>query len=91
MPTMSSPVETIEKKRKRLLYRSKNCGMRELDIFFGQFADKHLRGFSARELDEYERILEAGEPELYRWIAGQEEPPEDYRGKIMDKLLGFCL
>jgi antitoxin CptB len=79
----------LDAKRKRLIYRSKYRGTKELDLFFGPFAEAHLDGFNSEELDEYERILETSEPVLFDWISGRAQPPSNMHGPVMEKVLSF--
>ncbi len=81
----------LEAKRKRLIHRSRYRGTKELDMFFGQFAEKHLSGFSEDELNEFEMILETSEPVLFDWISGRVEPPDGMYGPVMEKVLFFRL
>ena len=59
----------IETRRKRLLYRSIYRGNKENDILLGQFARAHIASLDAAELDQYERLLEAGCKVLMPWCA----------------------
>ncbi|MFQ5785961.1 MAG: succinate dehydrogenase assembly factor 2 [Alphaproteobacteria bacterium] len=62
--------ETIEIRRKRLKHRSRRCGMRELDLLLGEFADACLDRLTADQLERYEALLAHPDPEIYRWISG---------------------
>lgn len=81
----------MEQKLKRLTYRSKYRGTKELDMFFGPFAEKHLKNFTEQELDEYEKILETHEPVLFDWITGKQKPPEEFSGPVMKKILNYSI
>lgn len=80
-------IEDVEKKRKRLIYRSWHRGTREMDLLMGSFADKHIPGFSEDELSQYEEILGYSDPDLYNWISGREGCPSNVTGVVMEKLL----
>ncbi len=80
--------ELVER-RKRLLYRSIHTGMKETDILLGGFARRHLPTFSDRQLELYERILEAGDPRIYAWLSDREAVPPRYRSDVMKLLLNF--
>jgi len=79
--------EDIEKKRKRLIFRSWHRGTREMDLLLGSFADRHLSDFSDIELNEYEDVLNCSDPELYGWITGQNEPPANLVTKVLKKVI----
>ena len=79
----------LETRRKRLLYRSVYRGNKENDILLGQFARAHIKSFGAEELDQYERILAAGDNDIFDWISGQADVPPDADTPVLRKLLAF--
>jgi len=79
----------LETRRKRLLYRSVYRGNRENDILLGQFARAHIADFSAAELDQYERLLERGDNELFDWVSGQAAVPAEADSPVLRKLMAF--
>jgi antitoxin CptB len=70
---------------KRLRYRAWHRGTREMDLILGTFADRHLEAMGAGELAAFEALLDAPDPDLYRWIVG-EEAPEGIAGPMLDRL-----
>lgn len=83
----SDSLETIEKKRKRLIFRSWHRGTREMDLVMGTFADSHAVNFDMQELDLYEQLLENSDPDLYNWVSGREEVPANKLTSVMQQLL----
>ena len=79
----------LETRRKRLLYRSIYRGNKENDILLGQFARAHIADFTAAELDQYERLLETGDNEIFDWVTGQSSVPADKDSPVVRKLLAF--
>ena len=79
----------LETRRKRLLYRSVYRGNKENDILLGQFARAHIAELSTEELDQYERLLERGDNELFDWITGQVEVPQEADSPVLQKLKAF--
>ena len=79
----------LETRRKRLLYRSVYRGNKENDILLGQFARAHIAGFDAADLDQYERILEAGDVDIYDWVSGRAAIPPDVDSPVLRRLLAF--
>ena len=59
---------------KKLIYRSKYTGIKETDILLGKFADKYLQNFSYTDLISYERLLESGDPRIWRLAVDHELP-----------------
>ena len=70
---MSLP-EPRETRLRRLKMRSMRRGMREMDLILTAFAASELDGMSDADLDRYDQLLEEYDPDLYRWIAGQQPP-----------------
>ena len=79
----------LETRRKRLLYRSVYRGNKENDILLGQFARAHIAGFTAAELDQYERLLQAGDNDIYDWVSGKAAVPPEADTPVLRKLLAF--
>ncbi len=82
-------VESLEKKRKRLIFRSWHRGMKEMDQIMGSFANDYVPNFSEAELDQYEEVLQNSDPELYDWICRRVEPPANKRSDLLEKLLSY--
>ena len=80
--------ETREVRLKRLKIRSWRRGMREMDMLLGPFSDGPLSELPDAELDIYEQLLSENDQEIYRWISGQEETPEQYQRLIWSVLQG---
>lgn len=87
MQNLSSQVESVENRRKRLKFRSWHRGTREMDLLLGSFADRHLPDFNTVQLNEFEQILEISDPDLYNWVSGKEIPPDEAKSGVMSLLL----
>ncbi|MCH8521051.1 succinate dehydrogenase assembly factor 2 [Glycocaulis sp.] len=87
----SDPNPTINAgdRKKRLTFRAWRRGLKEADLIMGRFAEARLEGLSADELDEFERLLDAPDTEVYAWITGRAETPANYDGPVLDALKGF--
>lgn len=81
--------ETLENKRKRLVFRSWHRGTKEMDQILGSFANKYIPVFSESELDAYEELLENSDPEMYDWICGRVDVPANKNSDILEKLLSY--
>ena len=81
--------EDLERRRRRLAFRARHRGMKELDLLIGGFADRHLAELSAAQLDRFEALLDLPEPLMYSWLMGQERPPAELDHDVMQLLLNF--
>lgn len=75
-------IETIETRRKRLYMRSIRRGIKEMDLILTAFAGSRLDSMNEAELDAYEALLQEADLDLYPWINGQIEPPEEHASLI---------
>lgn len=81
--------ETIELKRKRLLYRSKYCGNKEMDLILGTFAERHLDTMNDAQLDKYDDLIRNQDLDLYDWITGRQSVPAEHDHDVMALLKEF--
>lgn len=83
--------ETIENKRKRLIFRANHRGTKEMDILLGTFANRHVPEFDEDQLTQFDRLLEENDPNLYNWITGKEDAPESIKNNVLEILQDFKL
>ena len=81
--------ETLDIRRKRLLFRSWHRGTKETDLLVGSFAERHIAAFSEMELDRYEALLENDDGDLLDWIIGRALPPPQYDDDLLRRLRDF--
>lgn len=76
-----------EDKIKRLLYQSKYRGTSEIGTLLGTFATKHLHNLPHNQLDEYDRILQESDIDLFLWVTAAQKAPERLKNsKIFDEI-----
>ncbi|HOO81962.1 MAG TPA: succinate dehydrogenase assembly factor 2 [Alphaproteobacteria bacterium] len=80
-------VESLENKRKRLIFRSEHRGTKEMDLLLGSFARKYVPDFSEDELSQYDEILKENDPDLYNWITGKNEAPANIMNPVFKRLM----
>jgi len=73
---------------KMLSYRAWRRGIRETDLILGPFADAHLRGLSAAQLDAFEALLEQPDQDLYDWLKGAPAPAA-FEGEVLAMIRAF--
>lgn len=74
---------------KRMLFRARHRGIKEMDILLGGFADAHLAGFGAADLDAFERLLEESDHDLLAWIVGDTPVPAASDTTVLRRLMQF--
>ena len=67
---------------KRLRIRCWRRGTKEMDLLLGGFADGGMTALDAAGLDQFERLLEENDQDLYTWISGQIAAPEVHRDML---------
>ena len=86
---VSSMQETRQARVRRLIYRSSYTGMKETDLLLGQFAKLHLASLDDIELDQYEALLEAGDPSIFAWVRGDEAVPAEFDTRVLALISDF--
>jgi antitoxin CptB len=81
--------EGLDARRKRLLFRAWRRGVRETDLIVGRFADVYIDRFDAIALDDFERLIEVPNAELYTWVSGEAEAPAEHDSAVLRELRTF--
>ncbi|XDB00292.1 succinate dehydrogenase assembly factor 2 [Sulfitobacter sp. LCG007] len=76
--------ETRENRIKRLRMRSMRRGIKEMDLILDAYAVRNLAGMAPDGLDRYEALLDENDHDIYAWVSGQSQPPEDLAPLIAD-------
>ncbi len=88
MEVVGDKEETIENKRRRLIFRSMHRGTKEMDLIMGSFARANVPNFTDDELAEYDQLLCNNDPDLYNWITRKEPAPDEVANmSVFQKLL----
>lgn len=67
---------------KRLHYRSWHRGCKETDLILGRFADARLPALETPFVDVYEQLLDEDDADIWSWLTGKAEAPEQYAALI---------
>ncbi len=81
--------DDLDKQRKRLHFRSFRRGTKESDLVIGGFAEANLAAMGARQLDQFEALLERNDPEVLSWIIGLAEAPAEFDNEVLEALRRF--
>ena len=74
-------------KRKRLLYKSQKRGIVENNLLLTTFAEQKLDTLSNSELDDYSAFLDENDWDIFYWLVGRKQIPEEYANLTITKLL----
>jgi antitoxin CptB len=79
----------LDDRRKRLLFRCWHRGTREMDLILGRFADAEISDLRDGELDQFERLLELPDPDLYAAVIGDKPLAPEYANALFDRIKAF--
>lgn len=79
----------MDHRRKRLLFRARHMGTAENDLLFGTFAEEYLPVLTSDQLDRFEILLEAADPDLTNWVIGRRAVPPEIDSDVMRLLQHF--
>lgn len=82
--------ETDDVKRARLVYQSRKRGILESDLLLSRFAKKYLKSFNSAQLDEYDKLLDEADWDIYYWATKNYDVtplPEKWKDSEILKLL----
>jgi len=83
---MSLSSAGLDPRRRRILFRARRRGLREMDVALGAFADAHLSDLTEAELDEVEAWLDLPDPEILSWLTGEAALPARFDTPLFAKL-----
>jgi antitoxin CptB len=81
--------EGLDVRRRKLLFRAWRRGVREMDLIVGRFADANIDKFDEASLDDFERLIEVPNAELYAWIVGAANIPAKSDTTVLRQLISF--
>ncbi|KAI4343536.1 hypothetical protein L6164_010875 [Bauhinia variegata] len=83
----------------KLLYRSKQRGFLEWDLVLGKWVEENIHSMNENGVKALIDVLDLENPDLWKWVSGQEQPPESVsinpvfaavREKVIKNLATFC-
>ncbi len=81
--------DSLDPRRKRLLFRCCHMGMVENDIIFGRFAKAHLCHLSDGQVGRLEKLIKQSDNDLFNWISGKKAIPPAHDHDIMKMIKRF--
>ena len=77
--------------KRKIKYRSKYRGIKEMDLLLGSFIKKYINIFDYDELLSLYEILEKDDDVIFKWYTGKKENINIPKNKISDTLKKFKL
>ena len=84
---MTDPSEIL---RKRLAYRAHHRGTKEMDLVLGGYADAHLDGFDAGDLERFNAVLDLDDADFLSWVTGQAPVPAEADSEMVRAIIAFA-
>ena len=84
-------MKNINNLKKKILYRSKHRGTKEMDILLGSFVKKYVNFLNETELCELESLLNIDDEVLYKWYLNKQTTTLIPENGITKKLKKFKL
>jgi antitoxin CptB len=81
--------EGLDDRRRKLLFRCRHRGIREMDFVLGRFADSELPRLSEAQLSEVESWLDIPDQQIFAWVNGSEPTPAHVDTALFRKLCAF--
>ncbi|MCP5001399.1 MAG: succinate dehydrogenase assembly factor 2 [Hyphomicrobiales bacterium] len=80
---------SLDPRRRKILFRCWHRGTKEMDLVLGKFVDRELVGLNDNELADLEVLMEYPDRDLFSWISGEVEPPQEVQTGVYNKIITF--
>ena len=77
----------LETYKKKIIFKASHRGSKEMDILLGNFIKKYIELFNENELGLFNDILECDDDDIYQWIIGKKEIPNQYSNRVLSLLI----
>ncbi|MGN6573004.1 MAG: succinate dehydrogenase assembly factor 2 [Pseudolabrys sp.] len=81
--------EGLDARRRRLLFRCRHRGIREMDFVLGRFADAELPRLTEAEMDVLESWLDIPDQQMFAFVNGSEPAPAEIDTPMFRRLRDF--
>ena len=79
----------MDSRRKKLLFRTQHCGMKENDFLLGRFAVAHAESLCEEDLAAFEALLMESDNDIYNWVTMKDAPSEIHATPLLAALIAF--
>ncbi len=63
--------------------------MREMDLLLGPFADALIASLTAREMEQFEALMDVPDRQLYAWLTGSAPVAAEHDNNVLRALARF--
>jgi len=77
--------------KKKIIYRSRHRGTKEMDILLGKFVEKNIAKLDEEDLINLNEIMSLDDELLYQWYFNNIDNNKIFNNKISQKLKKFIL
>ena len=82
----------MNKRKRKIKYRSWHRGTREADLFLGNFIDKHIDILNETLLKNFEEFIQNySDPEIMSFVNGINVWPNDLKDELRDLFKKFII
>jgi antitoxin CptB len=81
--------EGLDARRRRLLFRCRHRGIREMDYVLGRFADAELERLTDAEMDVLESWLDVPDQQMFAFVNGSDPVPDAINTPMFRRLCDF--
>jgi len=89
--TEQSGEQTLDNRRRRLIFRAQHRGTYENDLLIGDFVKARIAAMTDSELDEIEAVMEFPDAELADWLTGRKPIPSHADSPMLRRIRAAAL
>lgn len=60
-----------------------------MDLVMGRYADAHAMTMALPDIDIFEALMEAPDPEIFAWITGAKPTPPNFETPLLQQIRAF--
>ena len=76
-------MNSLDSRRKRVLFRSVRRGTKESDAVIGGFAERFLAALDEGQLARLEALIECPDQDVLAWVAGARPAPTEHDNDVL--------
>lgn len=79
VPGREDGAESREVRIRRIIYQARKRGILETELLLSTFADKHLWQMPEAEIEEFDRLMDEPDWDIYYWLVDRKPVPDRWR------------